>query len=109
MPKRRSGSRCQVQCRRNSDYFGEPERDVFHRASFGMLRVKSHPAKAGKPSSLSLPFTRTCISSGETSGAVNRPASKQWEQYIVLLEPSAFVPPPFLSRRNGIPHDWQFL
>jgi len=42
-------------------------------------------------------------------GKVNFPASKQWEQYIRFLEPSAFVPPPFSSRRIGIPQDWQSL
>ncbi len=91
------------------DYFGEPEPEFCHRASFGMLRVNSHPAKAGNPSCLSLPFTRTCISCAEISGNVNRPASKQCEQYIVLFEPSAFVPPPLSSRRSGMPQDWQFL
>src|SRR5580700_914809 len=85
------------------NYFGEPKPEFFHLASLGMLRVKSHPAKAGKPSSLSRPFTRTCISCAETSGNVNRPASKQCEQYIVLFEPSAFVPPPLSSRRSGMP------
>ena len=81
----------------------------FQRARLGIFRVKKPAAKAGSPNSLSLLFTRCCMSAAEMSGKVNFPASKQWEQYMVLFEPSALVPPPFSSRRIGMPQDWQFL
>ena len=81
----------------------------FHRANFGTFRTRSHAATPGTPASRSFLLTLSCISCAEMSGNVNVPASKQWEQYIRFLEPSAFVPPPFSSRRMGIPQDWQSL
>lgn len=49
--------------------------DSRHLASLGMLRVKNQLAIFGTPISLSLAFTRFCISAAVIFGTVKRPAS----------------------------------
>src|SRR5262245_17615178 len=49
---------------------------AFHRSSFGILRVNIPARKEGKPKSLSLPRTRSCISATVMSGRMTFPLAK---------------------------------